>query len=369
MQRIAVFGARTDEPSLTLPTCVRQHADTQSRGLRTSKCQHRGVSQTFGLNRLTSRALLVAIRVGHEAMTQACQGMTRAGRRCSLTSASKLKDEKGRFVAEPLSRGAVHCLFHACPFCCTPAAPTGPLVMLFVDLETTGTDVSRDRIVEFAALQVHELQEVPGPSYATVVSVESEILTARGADAAKVHKIDDAEIALGPSFPEVWSRFLEFVEYLLNTTVHEDSDSSSDSADGSPRLARPPDETPLLLLAAHNGHRFDFAMLLFECHRHKLSTTPFERWYFVDTIAVVRAAQEEVGHCAKLQCLVRGLGAPQSARAHRALDDCHALQSIAAYLAMRLGCSLSMLLRKFAAKFDASESIAQVITMCEARHF
>ena len=84
-------------------------------------------------------------------MARACAGLTRAGRPCSLTAASNLTDERGRAVTEPLRRGGAYCLFHAQPFCRRPVLNTGPLVVLFLDLETTGVDVARDRIVELAA--------------------------------------------------------------------------------------------------------------------------------------------------------------------------------------------------------------------------
>ena len=47
---------------------------------------------------------------------QPCCGRTRAGRPCSLTSASALTDEKGRRVASPLRKGGDRCRFHSRPF-------------------------------------------------------------------------------------------------------------------------------------------------------------------------------------------------------------------------------------------------------------
>ena len=42
-----------------------------------------------------------------------CTGLTRAGRRCSITSeASRVHDDQGRNVNEPLLLGARHCRFH-----------------------------------------------------------------------------------------------------------------------------------------------------------------------------------------------------------------------------------------------------------------
>ena len=58
----------------------------------------------------------------------------------------------GRDVAEPLRRGGLHCAFHARPFCTQPAEEfTGAAIVLLLDLETSGLDVTRDLVVEIAA--------------------------------------------------------------------------------------------------------------------------------------------------------------------------------------------------------------------------
>ena len=56
--------------------------------------------------------------------------------------------------------------------------------------ETTGVDVSRDRIVELAATQGQELAHISGASFAEVVRVPAEIQESAGAQAAaQVHGI------------------------------------------------------------------------------------------------------------------------------------------------------------------------------------
>ena len=59
-------------------------------------------------------------------------------------------------------------------------------------------------------------------------------------------------------------------------------------------------------------------MLLAEVVRHELPLSPFRQWHFVDTLAILEAAKEEVGPCRKLQCLVRHYADPTDLRAHRA---------------------------------------------------
>ena len=112
-----------------------------------------------------------------------CRGTTRAGQRCQMTPGSSMVDAAGRSVAAPLRKGSSFCLFHAVPFSTKPVRPTGPVVVIYLDLETTGVDVSRDRIVEIAATQGFDSPHMPGASYAEVAYVPEEILRTPGAQA------------------------------------------------------------------------------------------------------------------------------------------------------------------------------------------
>ena len=73
-------------------------------------------------------------------MVKQCRGVTRAGKRCSINSASQLTNESGRSAAEPLRRGGDFCLFHTKTFCTTEveARSDSQLVIILLDLETTG---------------------------------------------------------------------------------------------------------------------------------------------------------------------------------------------------------------------------------------
>ena len=252
-------------------------------------------------------------------------------------------DLNGKLVAGPLLRGSRYCSFHAKPFVYTPAVTSKPLVLILIDCETTGTDISQCRIVELAATQAFDHTGLPGASFAQVVRVDDEILRTPSALAASaVHGISDDEILASPPFVTVWERFLEFVDSLLNNCVRDNDDS-----DNEPGLPQIPDEPPTLLAAAHNGYvdmemcafrcfclftslfgsvlsyryKFDFPLLLAECVRHELSLSPLRRWLFADTLAILEATKQavgEVGPCLKLQCLVCNYATPEDLRAHRA---------------------------------------------------
>ena len=288
-------------------------------------------------------------------MPRVCCGLTRAGRPCSITSTSSFKDEQGRSVASPLRRGGDRCLYHAQPFSTHPAElPLGPLEILFLDTETTGTDVATDRVVELSAVQA--LGRGPGASFSSVVAVDQDILsTQRARDAAAIHGICDDEIRAGPTFRECWGRFLAFVDSLLRSRVQEMSDSSDDE----PSATKPAEEQATVLIAAHNG-KFDFALLLFECHRHSLDVTTFENWLFVDTLRITRAVVEMSGSCHKLQCIIQRFRGSANLTAHRARDDCIALMDIIMRLASHLDVPLGRLLQHFAERFQLSASMAQV---------
>ena len=166
-----------------------------------------------------------------------------------------MTDDGGRLVSQPLRCGGDYCALHAKPFVVRPAqADEATAVVVFLDLESTGIDVTRDRIVELAATHAPADPRLMGSSYSTVVSVDPQILKERGGEAAAVHLITDEEISQGPCFREVWARFVRWTEDLLNTAVVESLDIDTDTDDDEPRAPQL-EESPLLLMAAHNGVR------------------------------------------------------------------------------------------------------------------
>ena len=49
-------------------------------------------------------------------------------------------DASGRSVAAPLRRGSPYCLFHSRPFCTQLASVDGPIVLFYLDLETSASE-------------------------------------------------------------------------------------------------------------------------------------------------------------------------------------------------------------------------------------
>ena len=149
-------------------------------------------------------------------MAVRCAGVTRKGTQCSINSCSRLTDEWGRLVAEPLQLGGSYCRFHARPFVtqCVDKFD-GPAVLFFLDLETTGVDVASDQIVELACIQAPSDPRITGAAFSTVVRATAED------KAFHVHGIDPSEIAAAPVFSVAWYRFLCFVENLQMITIED----------------------------------------------------------------------------------------------------------------------------------------------------
>ena len=174
-------------------------------------------------------------------MVSQCAGLTRSGRRCSITRACKLRDTTtGRLVAAPLIRGGAYCAFHAQVFCSRPT-DVDDGILIFLDLETTGLDVAADSIVEIGAIA-----DKSGAVFSTVVRPETP-----PPEGPTVHGIDNAELSEGPGFPEAFARLVAFLENLAASEVADDSDSSADEAVMQPRIG----DTPRVVLVAHNGQR------------------------------------------------------------------------------------------------------------------
>jgi len=219
-----------------------------------------------------------------------------------------------------------------------------------LDLETTGVDITKDRIVEIAAVHAHGDILMKGESFSTTVCVDAMILESRGEEASKVHGITDEEIQHGPTFKEAWIRFVRWIDDVTNIAI---KDEDSDDEMRQPIFL----EDPIIVLAAHNGFRFDFPLLLCELLRNDISTTIWQQWYFVDTLQIFRSLNEY--GCIKLQCTAKDMMI-DSGHAHRALDDCIVLWRIANIFAERVGISMKELVSRFSVELDLASSTTQL---------
>lgn len=277
-----------------------------------------------------------------------CEALNKAGNPCGITSTSLARTGAGELAAEPLLQGGARCLYHARWFVTKPArdAQCGqPLLLVYIDLETTGLSLRSAEIVEIGALAAHS-----GAAFSTVV--RPQVLPAD----TGVHGIAPAEMVDAPSFPVVFARLVAFFLDLAANALSDDESSDDEAASGPLRLCG---EVPCVLLAAHNGMVFDFPMLLSSCWRRDVLLGSVDDWLFVDTLAMLRAVDKS-GACLKLQCQRVGRGVRVDACAHRALDDCVALAAVVDAVAIGLGTTACALLLPFAVKIDLPATVAEM---------
>ena len=252
-------------------------------------------------------------------------------------------DERGRRVAEPLFNGVRFCRLHLQLFCARPTIVEDALVF-YLDFETTGLDVLRHHIVEIGVVCENSA------CFSTVARPPA------FSDGPMVHGLLDEELKEGPAFKEAFHRMYSFCENLAAIALNDD-DSSCDEVEA-PTLR---DHPPKIVICAHNGTKFDFPFLCSECIRNDLDIGKLGQWCYADTIEVFRAIDGEMhGGCVKLQCLLRSLAPTVKLNAHRALDDCVALQSVLGNIAAALGVSSRALLKPFVVELDCATTTAHI---------
>ena len=153
----------------------------------------------------------------------------------------------------------------------------------------------------------------------------------------------------------LFARLDQFLRYASLSVLNSD-DNSEDGR--SPSLTMKQDLQ--VCLVAHNGWRFDFPFLLSEGARAGLGPAVISSWIYVDTLDVLRAT-DRAGECKKLQCALRVCcGPPNTLRAHRALDDCFALEGVIRHVSASFGIKPWALLSPFAFRLDEASAFAQM---------
>ena len=174
-------------------------------------------------------------------------------------------------------------------------------------------------------------------------------------DEPTVHGIPPEELRHGPGFAEAFSRMVQFLTDSVEMALAEATDSSGEELAG-PAM---PEQPPGILIAAHNGFSFDVPLLLVECLRSAIGLELLENWLWVDTLHVLRAA-EDPGACVKLQCSRTRHGVTEGEHAHRALDDCLALRGVCQAIADRHGVSVARLSMPFSVALDKDSTLLQL---------
>ena len=227
-----------------------------------------------------------------------CDGVAAHGGRCSIDASSKMRDRNGHLVAEPLAKGCAKCRLHLELLATAPVElPTREALLVHVDLETTGLNPLEDEIVEIGAVS-HSC----GSCFATTVRP----MRVPDDNEPTVHGIGADELLSSPSFKDAFLRFAAFLDNLADNAVKTASESDSSQPQAECQMLRLRSPAPRILLAAHNGRKFDFPFMASEAFRCGISLWRFETLTYVDTMALGTKAATILGTgCVKLQCLGR----------------------------------------------------------------
>ena len=282
-----------------------------------------------------------------------CEAVTRTGRRCGVTTDSTFRDPNSQSVAEPLRRGASTCAFHLELFCTRPAPGfDGEVCILRLDLGTSRLDTLSDDILEVALTE-----DRSNAQFATTVRP---LLLPDGPPG--VHGIGRDELLSSPPFGCVFGRMLRFLRNVVESTLVESGDSSDEGIADDDRGVRHlvlRDPVPQVLLAGHNGMKFDFPLFVSAILKHDCNLFELAEFYFCDTLPAMRVCGAHIADgCARLQCLAaRCCCSAGGVRAHRALDDTVVLRSVVHHCATATGVTPQALLKPFARSFDVNATL------------
>ena len=117
-----------------------------------------------------------------------------------------------------------------------------------------------------------------------------------------------------------------------------------------------------IMLVSHNDAKFDFPFLLCEVFRAGLGSSAMAVWMYADTLHLLQATNS-AGECNKLQCALRACSGPRGLRAHRALDECIALEQVVSHVTESLGVTPRVSLRPIVFRLDQAATVAQTMAL------
>ena len=289
-------------------------------------------------------------------LPQQCCGITRAGRRCSISAKSPFRDRNtGEDVTLPLRCGGKYCVFHMKKIVIKePRHLTDDATrIIFFDLETTGLATLTANIVEISAVDA-----CSGAVFSSTVKPTTE----SNDQAQRINGISLEELENSPTFPIVFERFCRF----LNAFEIEETSPHQMSLHASYIFHARGHDRSKSVLVGHNAKHYDAVILATECWRHRISLDRLENWDFADSLDLVNAIRASTEgpslECSKLQCLQSALSMDFNTRvAHRALDDTFMLLDCVAFFSVRYGTSLTKLLSPFRFQVDADATAAEML--------
>jgi len=122
--------------------------------------------------------------------------------------------------------------------------------MFALDINATGIDARKDRLVKLAAVDLHSGQTFAEPVYQLATLVPTAVCHDAGLSIQAIQR--------ARPFPEVWTNF---VGWMVDRVGEDDVAGRVDRA-----MAR-----ECITLVAQNGHHFVFPLLTKELRRHRIS--------------------------------------------------------------------------------------------------
>ena len=147
-------------------------------------------------------------------------------------------------------------------FCAEPVSDPNDFMVFFLDLETSVLDVLHDEVLEIAVTA-----DPLGAQFATTV------LPRHLPEGLGVHGIGRDELLSGVPFACAFQRMIVFLQDVVSNALFGAGTSGEELAESdavwlTSQCGRRNPSSPSILLVGHNGLKFDFPMLISECHRH-----------------------------------------------------------------------------------------------------
>lgn len=194
------------------------------------------------------------------------------------------------------------------------------VIVIAYDLETTGLNAIKDRVVQFAIKVVSirrndVLLDIPPESYTSLVNPGSRRMHPM---AMKITGITDKKVENAPSFRHIWKTFMNMIRSLVPNGISE--------------------EATRLCMIGHNSRIYDDIMLVNELRKiNFVIPDPFGNFVVVfgDTLVASRNRVKEHPECFRgnhrLSTLYHEATGMELSGAHDALVDTNAVEALINY--------------------------------------
>ena len=195
---------------------------------------------------------------------------------------------------------------------------------IYWDTETTGQSWRTEQIIQIASICCIRQGQQDKKGQLEVSSFEHKIRPTKEIHwrATKVHKMTKSDVDKYPSFPEVYTKFVDWISMCISKY----SDNNNNNSNNNNRV----------FFVAHNGHVFDAPILFQNCQtfgvpKSRWLSSVFPDMILVDTLKWCKTAlKRKTGN--GLGSLVQEFTGSPIINAHDALADARAILTIVPFL-------------------------------------